>query len=67
MDLWIASLDLRKAFDRMEYFAIFDSLRAQATTNPEIALLLDLYSDQRGCIDDNRDFDIRRGGSKEIL
>ena len=37
MDLWIASLDLRKAFGRLEHFAIFESLRDQAVTNPEIA------------------------------
>ena len=64
MVLWIASLDLRKAFDRLEYFAIFDSLRAQAITSPEIALLLDLYSDQRGCVNESRDFEIRRGAKQ---
>ena len=61
MELWIASLDLRKAFDRLEHFAIFESLRDQAITNPEIALLLDLYSDQKGCVNQSRDFEICRG------
>ena len=61
MDLWIASLDLCKAFDRLEHFAIFESFWDQASTNPEIALLLDLYNNYKGCVNQSRDFEICRG------
>ena len=46
--LWVASLDLRKAFDTIEHHALVDALREQDLLPSEIALLLDLYTDQRG-------------------
>ena len=48
MPLWIASLDLRKAFDRIEHGALFRALREQGVDDPELALLLDLYFEQSG-------------------
>ena len=45
----------------MAYFLIFESVRDQAITNPGIALLLDLYNDQKGCVNQSREFEICRG------
>ena len=61
LPLWIASLDLRKAFDRIEYEVLFQALRDQGLEAPMIALILDLYSPQRGSANGSRFFDITRG------
>ena len=61
LPLWIASLDLRKAFDRIDHSALFQALREQGVDNPELALLLDLYSHQSGSVNGSRAFDIQRG------
>ena len=47
-------------YAKLEQFAIFQSLREQATSNTEIALLLNSNSDQEGCVHQSRDFEIRR-------
>ena len=59
--LCIASLDLKKAFDTIEHHALFDALREQDLLPSEIALLLDLYTDQRGSANGSAEFDILRG------
>ena len=59
--LWLASLDLKKAFDRIEYFSLFEALREQGIPEPEIALLLNLYSDQTGYVELDQGFPILRG------
>ena len=59
--IWIASLDLQKAFDRVKHHAIFEALRHQGVLKPEIALLLDLYRDQTGKVNRSREFCINRG------
>ena len=59
--IWMASLDLKKAFDRVSYSAIFEALRSQGIDEPMIALLLDLYSMQSGSTRGGKAFPIRRG------
>ena len=59
--LWIASLDLKKAFDRIEHSSLFDALRQQGLDQSEIALLLDLYTEQRGSANGSYEFDVLRG------
>ena len=59
--LWLASLDLKKTFDRIEYFALSDALRDQGLPEPEIALLLNLYSNQTGYVEIGKGFPILRG------
>ena len=61
LDLWIISLELKKAFDRLEHFVLFDPLREQGLDESEIAVLLDLYCAQRGCVKKSREFCIIRG------
>ena len=58
----MASLDLRKAFDRIEYPALFDALRDQNVGDNYISLLAAMYSNQTGCIrGSDCFFDIERG------
>lgn len=60
LPLWIFSLDLRKAFDRVEYTSLFEALREAALPEGYIALLSKLYSSQTGRVKDET-FPISRG------
>ena len=48
LPLWMVSLDMRKAFDRIEFGPLFDALRSQCDPEPYIALLMVLYEEQWG-------------------
>jgi len=58
---WIASLDLKKAFDRIEYPALFEALRQQGIEEHYIALLAAMYSEQTGRVLGSTPFNIERG------
>ena len=58
MPLWMASLDLRKAFDRIEFKSLFEALRTQDVPESYIALLSTLYSEQVGQVNGSEYFDI---------
>ena len=55
------SLDLRKAFDRIEYVLLFEVLRDQGVFEPYVQLLMALYQDQKGIVNGNGFFIILRG------
>ena len=59
--VWIVSIDLRKAFDRVEQNRLFEALSSQGVEDGYIALLRLLYSGQRGVVSDGLTFDINRG------
>ena len=59
--LWMISLDLRKAFDRIQHEPLFEALREQGVPNPYIQLLAALYENQQGCVNGSRMFLIQRG------
>ena len=61
LPLWMASPDLKKAFDRVEHSSLFGALRQQDIDDPSIALLLDIYYGQHGSVQGSRSFDISRG------
>ena len=61
LPLWIASLDLRKAFDRVLHRPMFETLRYQNVPDGYIHLLAALYKRQQGSIDGKHLFDIDRG------
>ena len=61
LPFWIASLDLRKAFDRIQYDALFAALREQGLDHAEVALILDMYSSQSGSVGNSKTFQIERG------
>ena len=61
MPLWFASLDLRKAFDRVEWTQLFGALSSQGLANEYLTLLKVLYSGQIGVLGDARTFNIQRG------
>lgn len=61
MDIWICSIDLQKAFDRIEFSSIFDALRNHGISEPYVQLLQALYSHQYATVHDSSHFPIFRG------
>eukprot|EP00973_Karenia_brevis_P001699 231245-Karenia_brevis.AAC.1 len=61
MPLCILSLDMQKAFDRIEYDALFTALSSQGVPDHYVHLLRALYSNQRGSVMGSRQFLISRG------
>ena len=61
MPLWFASLDLRKAFDRVEWKALFEALNEQGLPEEYQHLLAMLYDNQVGTLGQGQYFPIRRG------
>ena len=61
LPLWIASLDLRKAFDRVLHRPLLETLRYQNVPEGYIHLLGALYTKQKGTVDGKQLFDINRG------
>ena len=61
MPIWFVSLDLKKAFDRVDHAALFDSLRRCGIRDGYVALLQRLYASQYGSANSSREFDISRG------
>ena len=59
--LWMASIDLRKAFDRIQYGPLFKAIRGQGISDSYIALLTELYRDQWGHVRGGSYFQIQRG------
>ena len=60
-EIWFASLDLTKAFHRVEHNQLFQALREQHVPQPYIAFLRAIYSSQSGAVHGGRPFDIQRG------
>ena len=60
LPIWLASLDLKKAFDRITHKVIFEALRNQGVAEDTIALLVDLYFRQSGYVSDSAEFAISR-------
>eukprot|EP00973_Karenia_brevis_P019828 2718821-Karenia_brevis.AAC.1 len=60
-DIWIASMDLRKAFDRIEFDPLFEALREHGVSEGYIHLLMALYTNQVGYLDEDSEFQIKRG------
>ena len=58
--VWIISIDLSKAFDRIEHRALFSSLREQGVPAHYFGLLSRLYDHQWGTVGESR-FSIQRG------
>ena len=61
VDLWVVSVDLRKAFDRVEHGPLFSALRNQGLDVGYCALLERLYDKQVGILGDEHRFSINRG------
>ena len=60
MPLWMGSIDLKKAFDRIEFGPLFNALRLQGVSEDYVALLSALYSQQQGKVNGSKFFDILR-------
>ena len=58
--IWCASLDLRKAFDRIEYNALFDALQVQGVPHAYLKFIVSLYHDQVGLVQ-GKQFPIKCG------
>jgi len=61
IDIWIISIDLKKAFDRIEHPALFQALESHGLNLGYRQLLQELYYGQRGILNDNVSFPIERG------
>ena len=61
LPLWIASIDLTKAFDRLEHHVLFRALSEQGVDVEYVRLLSDIYSAQWGSVNGSAAFDITRG------
>ena len=61
LPLWMASIDLRKVFDRILHYPLFDALRVQCVPEGYVQLLAALYSNQQGFVNGIRGFGIQRG------
>ena len=61
MPAWFISIDLRKAFDRVEQAALFRSLREQNVDDGYICLLRVLYEEQQGIVGESHAFSITCG------
>ena len=59
--LWLASLDLRKAFDRIEWTQLFEALKDQGVPEEYLSLIATLYDGQVGSLGQQGQFDIKRG------
>ena len=64
--LWIATLDVEKAFDRVHHSSLFEALMAGKVDKSIIAALGRLYTDLRASVDvwpglQSREFQIQRG------
>ena len=53
-DVWCASLDLKKAFDRIEHAALFNAMSAHGVPAPYLNLIAELYQEQTGWIKGGR-------------
>ena len=60
LPLWTLSVDLRKAFDKLEHNALLDSLTELGLPDKYIVLPKRIYSDQVGVVD-GTSFSICRG------
>ena len=60
-DLRMASVDLRKAFDKIEYDSLFGALRAQGVPPEYVDLLTNFYQSQTSAVEGNAVFPIQRG------
>ena len=65
LPIWITSLDLSKAFDRVDWDALWDALRHHGVSEHKIWILQVMYHDQKGLIHDasksSREFTIKEG------
>ena len=61
LGFWMASLDLRKAFDRIYSNSLFAALQRQGFPQEYIRLLGVLYDSQSGFVDGSESFPINRG------
>ena len=60
-EIWCASLDLKKAFDRVEFVCVFQALERQGVPQDYVHLLRTLYKTQIGSVEGGSAFPINRG------
>ena len=61
LPLWCMSLDLSRAFDRIEFQPLFRSLVAQGVREEYLEILASIYASQTGRLHGSRQFDIQSG------
>ena len=61
LPVWCMSLDLSKAFDRIEFLPLFQALRDQGVSDEYAGMLMAIYSHQQGRLRRSKPFCIQRG------
>ena len=61
LNVWVASLDMRKAFDRIEFDSMFEALVRDGVDDPHLHLLALLHVDQNASVNGSDLFAIQRG------
>ena len=63
--VWLVSIHLSKAFDRVEHETLFEALADQGLPDSYASVLKRLYAEQVGVVDEEADFHVSRGVRQE--
>ena len=61
LELWLLSMDMRKAFDTIDHHALMQSLRSKGLPDAYISLLSVMYTNQKASANGSSKFPIQRG------
>ena len=67
LNLWIARLDMRKAFDKLDFKALFRALRQYGLDEPHLNLITALYANQQATVEGRSKFNIERDVKQEDI
>ena len=61
LELWMISMDMRKAFDTIDHKALLRALRSRGLPEEYISLISILYGNQRASMNHSSEFPVQRG------
>ena len=60
LELWMISMDMRKAFDTIDHKALLRALRSRGLPEEYISLISILYGNQRASVNRSSEFPVQR-------